>query len=250
VVKFRRLSTSRWWNNRKSWIIILFFLILLIVRLSKTFIFRDTYYFITKPFWPGEYQQEILKKSLNQELSIKLNQLERDNLRLRQLLDLQKFSDASKLNASVISRNTGSWWRKIILNKGSQNAVSTGDAVIGPGGLIGIVENTSKLTSSVQLLTAPNSKVGVWNQRANLHGLLIGVGTKTPKLLFYSKNVEIQIGDYILSSPASTILPPNIPIGIIQSIDNESQPNTIATVQLTAKPEAIDWVQIFRMRFE
>ena len=249
MVKFRRLSTSRWWNNRKSWIIISFSLILLIVRLSKTFIFRDLYYFITKPFWPGEYQQEILRKSTNKELYIKLNQLEKDNLRLRQLLDLQSFSESNKLNASVISRNTGSWWKKILLNKGSQNGVSTGDAVIGPGGLIGIVENTSRLTSSVQLLTDPNSKVGVWNQRANLHGLLIGVGTKTPKLFFYSKNADIQIGDYILSSPASTILPPNIPIGIIQSIDNESKPNTIATVQLTAKQEAIDWVQIFRMRF-
>ena len=249
MVKFRRLSTSRWWNNRKYWIIILFFLILLIVRLSKTFIFRDVYYFITKPFWPGEYQQEILRKSINQELNIKLNQLEKDNLRLRQLLDLQNFSEANKLNASVISRNTGSWWKKILINKGSQNGVTTGDAVIGPGGLIGIVENTSKLTSSVQLLTAPNSKVGVWNQRANLHGLLIGVGTKTPQLIFYSKNDNIQEGDYILSSPASTILPPNIPIGIIQSIDNESKPNTIASVQLTAKPEAIDWVQIFRMKY-
>ena len=249
MVKFRRLSTSRWWNKRKSWIIILFFLILLIVRLSKTFIFRDVYYFITKPFWPGEYQQEILRKSINQELNIKLNQLEKDNLRLRQLLDLQSFSEANKLNASVISRNTGSWWKKILLNKGSQNGVTTGDVVIGPGGLIGIVENTSRLTCSVQLLTDPNSKVGVWTQRANLHGLLIGVGTKTPKLFFYSKNADIQIGDYVLSSPASTILPPNIPIGIIQSIDNESKPNTIATVQLTAKQEAIDWVQIFRMRF-
>ena len=249
MVKFRRLSKSRWWNNRKSWIVILFVAILLFVRLSKTFVFRDAYYFITKPFWPGEYQQEILRKSLNQELNIKLEQLERDNLRLRQILDLQKFSEANKLNASVISRDTSSWWKKILLNKGSQNAVSTGDAVIGPGGLIGIVENTSKLTSSVQLLTAPNSKVGVWNQRANLHGLLIGVGTKTPKLFFYSKNADVQVGDYILSSPASTILPPNIPIGIIQSVDNESKPNTIATVQLTAKPEAIDWVQIFRMRF-
>ena len=249
MVKFRRLSKSRWWNNRKSWIVILFVAILLFVRLSKTFVFRDAYYFITKPFWPGEYQQEILRKSLNQELNIKLEQLERDNLRLRQILDLQKFSEENKLNASVISRDTSSWWKKILLNKGSQNAVSTGDAVIGPGGLIGIVENTSKLTSSVQLLTAPNSKVGVWNQRANLHGLLIGVGTKTPKLFFYSKNADVQLGDYILSSPASTILPPNIPIGIIQSVDNESQPNTIATVQLTAKPEAIDWVQIFRMRF-
>jgi len=250
VVNFRRLSTSRWWSNRKTWSIILFFSILLIVRLSKTYIYRDIYYFITKPFWPGEYQKEILRKSINQELNIKLNQLERDNLRLRQLLDLQNFPEANKLSSSVISRNTGSWWKKILLNKGSKNGVSIGDAVIGPGGLIGIVENTSKLTSVVQLLTAPNSKVGVWNQRANLHGLLIGVGTKTPKLFFYSKNVEIQIGDYILSSPASTLLPPNIPIGIIQSVDNESKPNTIATVQLTAKPEAIDWVQIFRMRFE
>ena len=249
MVKFRRLSTSRWWNNRKSWIIVLFFLILLILRLSKTFIFRDLYYFVTKPFWPGEYQQEILRKSINQELNIKLNQLEMDNLRLRQLLDLQNFSEANKLNSSVISRNTSSWWKKILLNKGSKNGVSIGDAVIGPGGLIGIVENTSKLTSSVKLLTDPNSKVGVWTQRANLHGLLIGVGTKTPKLFFYSKNIDIQIGDYILSSPASTILPPNIPIGIIQSIDNESKPNTIATVQLTATPEAIDWVQIFRMKF-
>ena len=249
MVKFRRLSASRWWNNRKFWIIVIIFLTLLNVRLSKTFIFRDVYYFVTKPFWPGEYQKEILIKSVNKGLNIKLNQLERDNVRLRQLLDLQNLSEVNKLNASVIARNTSSWWKKILLNKGSQNSVSTGDAVIGPGGLIGIVENTSQLTSSVQLLTAPTSRVGVWNQRANLHGLLIGVGTKTPKLLFYSKNVDIQIGDYILSSPASTILPPNIPIGIIQSIDNESKPYTIATVQLTAKPEAIDWVQIFRMRF-
>ena len=249
MVKFRRLSTSRWWNNRSTWIIIIFFSVLLIVRLSKTFIFRDLYYFITKPFWPGEYQQEILRKSLNQELNIKLNQLEKDNLRLRQLLDLQNFSADNKLNSSVILRNTDSWWKKIILNKGSQNGVRTGDVVTGPGGLIGIIENTSRLTSSVQLLTAPNSKVGVWNERANLHGLLVGIGRKNPKLIFYSKNVDIKIGDYILSSPASTILPPNIPIGIVQSIDNESNPNTIATVQLTAKPEVIDWVQIFRKRF-
>ncbi len=249
MVKFRRLSTSRWWNNRKSWNIILFFSLLLIVRLSKTFIFRDLYYFITKPFWPGEYQQEILRKSANQELNIKLKQLEIDNLRLRKLLDLQNFSEANKLNSSVILRNTGSWWKEIILNKGSQNGVSAGDAVIGPGGLIGVVENTSQLTSSVQLLTSPNSKVGVWNQRANIHGLLIGVGTNTPKLFFYSKNVDVKIGDFITSSPASTLLPPNIPIGIIQSIDNKSKPNTIATVQLTAKAEVIDWVQIFRMRF-
>ncbi len=249
MANFRRLSTSRWWNNRKTWILILFFSIIFFIRISKTFIFRDVYFYITKPFWPGEYQQEILRKSVDQELKIKLNQLERDNSRLRKILDLKNFSEANRLNSSVISRNTSSWWKKIILNKGSNSGVSIGDAVLGPGGLIGIVENTSKLTSSVQLLTAPSSKVGVWNQRENLHGLLIGDGTNTPQLFFYSKNIDIREGDFILSSPASTVLPPNIPIGIIESIDNESQPNTIAAVQLIAKPEAIDWVQIYRMSF-
>ena len=56
-------------------------------------------------------------------------------------------------------------------------------------------------------------------------------------------------GDFIFSSPASTLLPPNIPIGIIESVDKESQPTLIASVQLIAKPEAIDWVQVLKIQF-
>ncbi len=249
MIRVRRKYTSRWWNNKKIWIFFIFFVLLLFVRLSKNLIFRDIYYLISKPFWPGEYQQEILLKSADQEFNIKLSQLEKDNLRLRQLLNLQNAEDANKITASVISRTTGSWWKKVLLNKGSRDGVNIGDAVIGPGGLIGIVRDTSSLTSSIQLLTSPNSKIGAWNQRTNLHGLLIGVGTNTPKLIFYSKKVDIKIGDYILTSPASTLLPPNIPIGIIQSIDNQSLPNTTANVKLTANPEAIDWTQILKITF-
>ena len=126
--------------------------------------------------------------------------------------------------------------------------MQAGDAVIGPGGLLGIIQDTSRLTSSVQLLTAPRSKVGAWNQRTNLHGLLIGLGTNEPKLIFYSKSIDIKVGDLILSSPASTLLPPNIPIGIIKMVDNAGL-NTTATVQLNANPEAIDWVQISKVEF-
>ena len=249
MIKVRRISKSRWWNNRKTWIFLLFFSLILFSRLSKSLIVRDIYYFISKPFWPGEYQHQILLKSADQELNIKIKQLEMDNLRLRQVLNLKNTSEENKISSSVISRNIGSWWHKIVLNKGLRDGVRSGDAVVGPGGLIGIIKDSSRFTSSVQLLTAPGSKVGVWIQRNNLHGLLIGVGTSTPKLIFYSKDADIKIGDYILSSPASTLLPPNIPIGIIQSINNESQPNAIAKIQLTANPAAIDWVQIFKNEF-
>tara|TARA_B100000900_G_scaffold54806_1_gene40750 strand:- start:1800 stop:2549 length:750 start_codon:yes stop_codon:yes gene_type:complete len=249
MIKNRRISTSRWWNNKKIWIVFIFFILIFFIRFSRSLIFKDVFYFISKPFWPGEYQHQILLKSANKELNIKLNQLEKDNIRLRKVLVLQNVVDKNKINSSVISRNMGSWWRQILLNKGSNDGINYGDAVIGPGGLIGIIKDISKFTSSVQLLTSPDSKVGVWNQRTNLSGLLIGVGTNTPKLIFYSKNVDVQIGDNILSSPASTLLPPNIPVGIVQSVDNKSGSSTTASVQLIANPEAIDWVQIIKIKF-
>ncbi len=51
-----------------------------------------------------------------------------------------------------------------------------------------------------------------------------------------------------MSSPASTLLPPNIPIGIIESINQDSRPTTTASVQLLANPQAIDWVQILKTK--
>ena len=248
MINNRRIITARWWNNKKLWFLMIFLLLITFLRFSKSLIYRDIYYFISKPLWPGQFQREILLKSYDKELNIKLMQLEKDNLRLRSLLSLKKTTDKLKIDSSVISRNTGSWWRKIILNKGARNGVNVGDAVVGPGGLIGLIEDVSGFTSSVKLLTSSESKVGAWVQRINTHGLLIGVGNDLPMLVFYSKDIDIKVGDVILSSPASTLLPPNIPIGIIESINLESDPNTIANVQLLANPQAIDWVQILKSK--
>ena len=72
------------------------------------------------------------------------------------------------------------------------------------------------------LLTSPQSKVGVWLDRIQINGLLVGSGDDYPNLILYSKNAEIEVGDFISSSPASTLFPPNIPIGIVYSIDEYS----------------------------
>ena len=249
MIDTRRISSTRWWNKRNLWFLILFFLTIFSVRISKNYIYQDLYYFISKPFWPGQFQREIVLDSKYKELNMKITQLNKDNKRLREILTLQSSSDESKINASVISRQTGSWWKQVLLNKGKKDGVEIGDAVIGPGGLIGIIENASFLTSSVKLLTSTESKVGVWNQRSNIHGLLVGQGTNSPQLIFYSKELDVQVGDFVFSSPASTLLPPNIPIGIIESLDKDSQSTLIAVVQLVARPEAIDWVQVLKIQF-
>ena len=248
MLDIRRISNSRWWHKKKNWILFAIFLFLVFVRISKGSLYKDFYYFISKPFWPGPFQKEVILKSLDQESLIKLNLLKKDNLRLREILNLQESSNSDTISAAVISRKTGSWWRQIILNKGSKDGVVIGSTVIGPGGLLGRVKSTSLLTSSVTLLTSLESKVGVWVDRIQINGLLIGSGDDYPNLILYSKDADIKVGDFVSSSPASTLLPPNIPIGIVQSVDEPFKAKKTAKILLLAKPQLIDWVQILKVK--
>ena len=247
MLGIRRISTSRWWHKKKNWLFFAIFLFLVFVRISKGAFYKDFYYFISKPFWPDPNQKEIVFESINQEYLIKLNLLRKDNTRLRQILSLQESSNDEYISAAVISRKTGSWWRQIILNKGSKDGVEIGDIVIGPGGLLGRVKNTSLFTSSVTLITSPESKLGVWVDRIQINGLLVGLGDDYPSLILYSKDTDIKVGDFVSSSPASTLLPPNIPIGIVQSIDETLKSKKTAKISLLAKPHVIDWVQILKI---
>ena len=247
MLEIRRISTNRWWHKKNSWIFFGIFLFLVFVRISKGSIYKDFYYFISKPFWPGQFQKEVILKSIDQEYLINLNLLKKDNIRLRKILSLQESSNNDNVSAAVISRKTGSWWRQIILNKGSKDGVEIGSTVIGPGGLLGRVKNTSLFTSSVTLITSPESKLGVWVDRIQINGLLVGLGDDFPSLILYSKDADIKVGDFVSSSPASTLLPPNIPIGIVQSIDETLKSKKTAKISLLAKPHVIDWVQILKV---
>ena len=248
MVDIRRISTNRWWYKKKSWVLFLFFSFLLFVRISKGAFYKDFYYLISKPFWPGQFQKEIVLESIDQEYLIKLNLLTKDNIRLRQILSLQESSNDEHISAAVISRKTGSWWRQIILNKGSKDGVEIGSSVIGPGGLLGRVNSTSLFTSSVTLLTSPESKVGVLVDRIQMNGLLVGSGDDYPNLILYSEAADIKVGDFVSSSPASTLLPPNIPIGIVQSVGKPLKAKKTAKILLLAKPHVIDWVQILKVK--
>ena len=247
MLDIRRISSSRWWHEKKNWIVFSIFLFLVFVRISKGSIYKDFYYFISKPFWPGQFQKEIILKSKDQESLMKLSLLKKDNKRLRKILSLQDSSNENSISAAVISRKTGSWWRQIILNKGSKDGVEIGSSVIGPGGLLGRVNETSLFTSSVILITSPESKLGVWVDRIQINGLMVGLGDDYPSLILYSKDADIKVGDFVSSSPASSLLPPNIPIGIVQSIDETSQSKKTAKISLLAKPHLIDWVQILKV---
>ena len=123
MLDIRRISSSRWWHQKKSWILFGIFLFLVFVRISKGSLYKDFFYFISRPFWPGQFQKEVILKSIEQESLIKVDLLKKDNIRLREILSLQESSNDEHISAAVISRKTGGWWRQLILNKGSKDGV-------------------------------------------------------------------------------------------------------------------------------
>ena len=204
----------------------------------------DAYAFLVRPFWPGPAQREWIQSGFLIEQQTRLELLQEDNDRLRKILSLKGSSKAGVISAAVISRRTNGWWQQIQLGQGSMAGIDVGDAVIGPGGLLGIIETVTPMTARVRLLTASSSQVGVWVARIKRHGMLIGMGTNKPQLRFLDKDSQLLPGDVVSTSPASTLVPPNLPVGVIQSLDKKALLAPVAIVQLTAAPEAIDWVQV------
>ncbi len=246
--KSRRKVAFRWWLQKGFWYWLVLVVVLSIIRFSKGAFLLDAFSFASRPFWPGSAQKEWISNGINLEQQIRLELLEKDNQRLRRLLNLKTASKKDLISAAVISRRSRDFWQQLQINKGSYSGISVGDAVMGPGGLLGLIENVTPTTATVRLLTAPGTKLGVWIEKTKVHGVLLGIGSNRPQLNFLDKMPNAKTGHVVSTSPASTLLPPNLPIGVVQSINFEHLPSPYGFVQLLASPEAIDWVQIRRVK--
>jgi rod shape-determining protein MreC len=230
----RVIQAWPWW---------LLLLALVGVRLSKGAFLTDAYALLSRPFWPGTAQREWLQSAQQLDQRSRLAQLEQDNQRLRTLLGLQR-ANPQEVTAAVISREPEGWWKQLVLGSGELQGIRRGDAVVGPGGLVGRVASVTPTTARVALLTDSSSRIGVWVGRTQSMGLLTGVNGSRPELRFLVKDPQVRPGDVVVTSPASTLVPPGMSVGVIQSVDEKAVPAPTAVVQLSAPVEAIDWVQV------
>lgn len=168
-------------------------------------------------------QNEILElKKVNAELMLKVNSFREyglENLKLKKMLDFKDTSNVPLVSARVISTLISKTQGNLIINVGSIDSVKTGMPVITDQGLVGIIVNVSKDFSLVRTLYNNNFKIAVRNQSSNVDGILGWDG-----IMLIIKNIpttyEMNPGDRIISSDFSTLVPPQIPIGIIIKKEN------------------------------
>ncbi len=89
----------------------------------------------------------------------RIAELEKENKELKESLELREsLLDYDTINATVVNRNVGYWYDKLIINKGKKDGIEAKMAVVINNGIIGYISEVSNFSSNVQLLTTDNLK--------------------------------------------------------------------------------------------
>ncbi len=169
-------------------------------------------------------EDEVLRlKKMNAELMLEINMLREYGLENYQLKELNEFKRNEKFElipGTVISRLTTRYDGNLVINAGLNDSVATGMPVVTAKGFLGIVMNVTPSYSLVRTFTNNNLKIAVQDQRSRVNGILSWNGTELE-----IKNIpttdDVEVGDRIITSEFSTIVPPTIPIGIISHKETE-----------------------------
>lgn len=153
----------------------------------------------------------------NAELMLQLNKFRRfksENEKLKSLLSFRDTTGYPFESTRVISRLLSVSEGNLILNSGRKDSVTKGMPVINDKGLIGIITDVTKNFSLVRLMLNSSFKVSVEDQRSGVDGILVWNGRE-----LFMKNVpttyDLEVGDRVITSDYSTIVPPAIPVGLI-----------------------------------
>jgi rod shape-determining protein MreC len=145
-----------------------------------------------------------------QELQVEHQQLEdlqRENARLRELLGLRARLPMVLTAARVISNQSRSPERTLRLDRGTEHGVRPNMPVVVEEGVVGRVIDAQPHSSKVQLIVGAGAAVAVRIERTGLQGILAGRGGDILKLQYIPEQEDVREGDCLVTSGHDQIYP-------------------------------------------
>jgi rod shape-determining protein MreC len=174
-----------------------------------------------------------LKKKLDTALidNQKLSELERENKRLKRILNFMEQKPNTMIAAKVTGEDLKNWFRCIIIDKGKESGLKVRMPVVTPKGVVGQAVEVNQWHSKVMVINDTNSSIDVNVEGKNTRGLLEGTGQNTLKLKYVVKNDDIEIGDKLATSGKDGIFPKGIPVGIVITV-NKNKSGIFADIEV------------------
>jgi rod shape-determining protein MreC len=173
-------------------------------------------------------QNKMLRNEVEQLRGINLqaNEALAENERLRKMIGYQQAARQFDLVAArVIGRESDTWSRMIVIDRGTMNGIANDRPVVTPQGLVGRVVEAGMNSSKVQLILDPRSSVGTIVQRAEsrVTGIVQGDmdNPTMPQMVNIPKNADVVEGDVIVTSGFGGVYPKGIIVGLVSSLKND-----------------------------
>lgn len=163
-------------------------------------------------------QQHLVNSAQLQQLQV----LREENQHLRQLLAVQQRADYPMQLAEIVYVERDIFKRKLLLDKGAQANVLTGQVVIDDGGIVGQVTRVYPLLSEVTLVTDKDHAVPVQLLRSGLRAVVFGSGDTSELTLRYMPvSADIQVGDVLVTSGIDGTYPSGLPVARVSRIERD-----------------------------
>lgn len=140
---------------------------------------------------------------INAALEIKINALEdirRENVRLREITHYNVPAEYMSVVARVASRDSSSWWQRIVIRKGRNDGIRPGAPVVFGNTVVGRVTAVHLTTSEVDLVTSPGFRCTAYLEGDDQNSIVLVNGVASNSLGTAKARVSVIPRDY--SMPA------------------------------------------------
>jgi rod shape-determining protein MreC len=142
------------------------------------------------------------------------------------------------LPADIVNVQLSSLRQRVLIDRGTVNGVTAGQAVLDDGGVVGQTMHVGPWSAEVILITDPEHALPVEIQRTGLRTIAVGAGDSTSLGLPYlPANADIRVGDVLVTSGLGGVFPPGYPVARVTEVHKD-------TVQPLAHVRAAPFAQL------
>ncbi|HCC82044.1 MAG TPA: rod shape-determining protein MreC [Methylophaga sp.] len=150
----------------------------------------------------------------------KMQALESENMRLRELLGSSFRLQERVQVAELLSVDLDPFYQHVIIDKGETFGVYEGQPVLDSLGVMGQVAEVSQFSSRVVLLTDPSHSIPVQIVRNGLRAVVTGRGLGANlQMEFLPHNADVRVGDLLVTSGLGGRFPVGYPVGKVISVN-------------------------------
>lgn len=136
------------------------------------------------------------------------------------LSQFQARTPSRTIAARVIGSGAGANSGVIFVDRGSQDGVKAGMAVVNPDGVVGKVTAAYSNASQVLLIGDPSFAAGVISGKNRVYGIVKGSGRSRCSVEYVEGEAKVNVGEWFYTSGEDRIFPRGLPVGQVKSVSS------------------------------